>query len=303
MKATIITSMMAAAVLLLSACSENETPATPAVRSNTPVQLAAAGTVLTRVTANDSWEEGDQIGLAMMNADGSSTFPTPASYTYEVQPLTSTDIAFAPATGSETAYFPAYPAKVKFAAWHPVTADVKAASGALTCTTVPSPDILIAATAADYDEVNKTVQLRFRHATAKITVTVKIRQDLEDQVNFTNAKLEITGTAKSGKWNLSDGNAVIDSETTTLSATVPQARVVTLLAYPTTPASDLVFTLTDGNGKTFTARPAEPVTLKTGSNNTFTLTLNPEVKVNFTGIIEEWGEEEQGGITGNEDIK
>jgi len=195
--------------VLLAACSNDDDMGGP---EGNPVAVEfGSGNIATlrstTTTGGEThWTQGDQIGIYMMPESGGITTATADNIAYQAQTGNSTQSAFTPVSTSETLYYPQDGSKVDFIAYHPYKTPLTGHTYNIDVSNQSAPaaiDVLYSNNAAGYDKTSGTVDLRFAHALAKLTVNVTAGTGAP---GLAGLAITLGGQYKSGNLSLSDGS-------------------------------------------------------------------------------------------------
>lgn len=171
----ILTALLATPLLLLGGCGDDNdsTGGEGPVLGKTKVDITT--TIATRATDN-AWENGDEIGIYMMEDNQPVSTTNIYSNKRYVTTATTATGAFAPPAGDDPMYFPTENASVGFVAYYPYSSTVGAANTVAidveTQTDLPAIDFMVASRVTASED-SPTVNLDFHHRLSKLIIEVE----------------------------------------------------------------------------------------------------------------------------------
>jgi hypothetical protein len=282
----------------LTACNTgtsgtNEPPERTAVRfSGTlkPAQGRAAGT---------SWDQGDAIGVFMLEQGETQIADTASNRRY----LTQTgNGSFSPASAQDTIYYPDDPRQVDFIAYYPYSSEIQKFAYPVDVhdqTNQGAIDLMTADRVSSSSQTADPVALRFRHRLSRLELDILPGTNLTDTA-LIGLQAAITGQRTTGSFDVTSNTL---STSNTGEASIPlrmagngQYGEGILLPAEAQAGRRLVFTL---GSKEFSYTIPAAHEFKAGIRNKYTITLKgsgPDGSQDFSvenvisTIIEDWSE-------------
>lgn len=196
---------MAAALLLLAACGNDNEGATPENNERVALQVTSDIHVQTRAY-NDTWESGDAIGIYMLN--GETTEEENCKYTTGT---TGTSGTFK-ADAANTIYFPINGDMRDFAAYYPYRETIANDIYPVDVTTQTSQkaiDLMGATKVTGKNKGDANVAFKFVHKLVKLAMTIQSDGTSLTAEDMRDLKVEITNQPVKGTYDVVKGGDVI----------------------------------------------------------------------------------------------
>lgn len=285
---------MAAALLLLAACSNDHEGAAPDGDGRVALQVTSGIHMQTRAY-NDTWESGDAIGIYMLNGETAET--ENCKYTTE---KTGTSGTFK-ADAANTIYFPINGDTRDFTAYYPHRETIANGIYPVDVTTQDpqkAVDLMGAAKVTEKNKNNADVAFEFAHKLVKLAMTIKPDGTSLTAEDMKNLKVEITNQPVKGTYDVVKGGDV----TITAPETPDKAVDIELLTNADGTAAEgivLPNTSTEGMYLRFTLKGIDtPFTweihsaklsleYKAGMKYTYKITVT-KTNVNVTSTVTDW---------------
>lgn len=274
---------------VLSACSADENP----VSDNDRVAVNFSAGIQTRA-ANNSWEEGDAIGITMFQA-GSETVAEGTYVNCKYLTAAGNIGNFKPASDKETIYFPKDGSKVDFMAYYPyneeMKADYKIPLVVASQTSLGKLDFMTSEHLEGSSKDSPNVKLRFYHRLSKLIFRLKMENN-EQADWLKGARITIKGMLVRGTYNLLAGELTTDLSSVeeitipTDSQTGSKAEGIVL---PRPGKAGVTFTITLTNGARYSAVMDPELNLDAGYKYTFNITLK-KTPMTVTADIQDWND-------------
>ena len=288
-----LTSVAIALWLSLTACSEKENGFTA---SGGMVAVNFAAGITTRVV-DTAWEQGDKIGISMLNFGSSGI----AGEVFNRQFLVSGPgslSSFLPFTPHETIFYPVDDSKVEFLAYYPYSKELKSLNDFRVSVANQNDrkmiDLLVART-GKADKESPNVELVFRHRLASLEFTIK-PGDIGNVANLSGATMKVKNIPVTASCNLFSGtfsSTEYNDIAVEMSVDGTKGRAIVL---PREPGDEvwLEYTLTDGT--TYKAYIEAKSKWESGTCYVYTLTLRKKpVPVDISVSVTEWVSDSQQG--------
>jgi len=268
-------------ILLLSACSDNETNGDNpdgriAVKVTNAGIRASISTSATRAT-DAAWQAGDAIGITLLEAGTSTLVDGKATCKY----VTSTASGnFSPADKENTAYYPTQGKAADVLAFYPyreIDTDLLIPVSTADQSTLSRIDLMVADKSTDHSATRPDVSLNFRHKLVKLVVTVDREPSAEDVDLAAGTKITLQGTATEARWNLATAKLTTTGTATDISLpaawnATKQQLEATAIVLPTEAGAGVTLVISTDK-KTFEAPLSAGAALVEGTVNTLRVHL------------------------------
>lgn len=285
--------LSAIAALFAVACTNDVIP--PNAENGVEARISAeAGGLLksgadnlkssTRAT-NDVWDEGDVIGVTMVNPQSLEVIAPYRNFGY----TTSGDDKFSPNNASQIIYFPTSDEEVAFKAYYPYKKDLPSnlviPVSTKDQTNLPDIDLMTAEHLSGTSTKDPNVKLHFYHRLAK--VVVNLSTDNESISILEGVDVTMKGLKTEASYDLLSESLIVDNNLPGADISFPVSNAKAegiILPRPAGEGVEFVITTTDG-GK-YTAALSSDFEFKEGYVHTFHLRLKSPAEISAT--IEPW---------------
>lgn len=265
--------------LLAAACTNDKTEL-----NDNRVAIRVSADAQTRVV-NNMWNEGDVIGISMIEPENGTIISPYANYDY----VTGGDGNFSPNQALKIIYFPADGKNVSFKAYYPHKANIP--ENQIIPISVKNQvsqadiDLMTAEHLSGTSIDNPDVKLHFHHRLAKIFVD--LTTDETGLIDLKDCKLTVKGLKTAASYDLMKEKLTDDaSSTADISIPIRDAKGEAIWL-PRVAGEGVTFEVTTADGGTYTARMDAGLELKAGYKHTFHIRLK-STPVTVSATIEEW---------------
>lgn len=279
--------------LSLTACSERENGF---AASEEKVAVSFAAGITTRVV-DTNWEQGDKIGISMLNAGSNNITGEVFNRQYLVTGPGSLS-AFLPFTPHETIFYPVDDSKVQFLAYYPYSRELKSLNDFPISVTNQVDrkviDLMVARTGTAGRE-SPNVELVFRHHLASLEFTIE-PGDVGSVENLDGATLKVKNIPVAASCNLYTGAFTpldYGDIAVNMSGNGTKGRAIVL---PREPGNEVWLEYTLTNGTSFKAYVDAKSRWESGICYVYTITLRKKpVPVDLSVSVTEWASDNQQG--------
>lgn len=289
-----------AAVATLAACSTEtyEFAGDKSEMSDIPVSFTTE--ILTRVV-NNAWEDGDQIGVYMLTAEGTLSDETVHKNSANSKYVYGNN-TFSPATELDRLYYPAS-SPVDFIAYYPfdnVTSDYLLALNTFDQRSQSELDLLYSDNLKKVSATTEVQKLTFKHMLSKLVFNVTAGEGYE-QSDLDNLTLTIRNVQTDGVFSLVTGEVDIEdgaefkNVSSLISSTEGTVVGEAIVLPQTCEGTQVVIALASGDGYVMNLTTNGNKWL-TGFKYTYDIILskNQETESTLNGEITDWSEEAGG---------
>ncbi|WP_455666920.1 fimbrillin family protein [Phocaeicola sp.] len=313
--------------LCLSGCTNDENSPEQHRDDSPRTALSVSGSISTLTSpraTNTAWEDGDRIGIFMLESGKELTDAHIAegafnrSYTY----INKGDV-FSPSTATDTIWFPQdAEQKVDFIAYYPHSGTMDKAHPALHINlSEAQTDYLYASRLSGCDRSKPQVTFAFHRLLSRVEVELIAGKGMEN-VDLSGASVRISGIPTTATCTLADGSLAIDNSTVgTLALKANSETEPAYLSSLLLPSSDkgekasrsLVITLPDADKPLSWTIPSDKV-FRAGESTVYHITLKkkevkpdpepdpePSIIVSVTSQITDWTPGNGNGESGSAD--
>lgn len=269
--------------LAAASCSDDKTDSND---NRVAIRVSAVAQTQTKAV-NNVWNEGDVIGISMIDPQNGAIISPYANYDY----VTNGDGNFSPAQASKIIYFPVDGKGVSFKAYYPYKATTPESQvlpvSVKDQTSQADIDLMTAEHLSGTSIDDPNVKLHFYHRLAK--VFVDLTTDETGLIDLKGCKLTVNGLKTTASYDLLNEKLTAD-EASTAAIDIPihdgQGEAIWL---PRAAGEGVTFEVTTADGGTYTARMDADLELKAGYKHTFHIRLK-STPITVSATIEEWVE-------------
>lgn len=270
------------------------------VSSNIDVTDGVMKKTITRV-ADNKWAENDQIGIIMLNGTEVDTY---ANIPYETA---SEDGNFAPLANGEVIYLPVDGSDRNFVAYYPYRDLTNDDTYGINLSDQSLQEDIDFMTAGKVEGINKTaptVNFRFRHRLCKLRLTIGVDESFTGLSALEDLKVELTGQRTEGSYNVltDDAMPTTKGNSTIELKTAANGQSAEAIVFPSEDFNDMQLKFyvkdetTPYTWDLTESKKAEK--FEEGKEYIYNITIK-KTGINVTATIEEWGEGNGEGETGD----